>query len=239
MTGRRLHVIVALIAGLMAGRFAQAQFAVIDVSAVNQLIGQARTLEAQLQTARDHLDQARAEFNSMTGSRGMQNLLAGVQRNYLPLDWPGLQQVMAGAASGTGGSLAAAISGSVKADAVLSPAQLASWPADVQQQISAARLLTALHQNIARTALATSSARFTSLQQLIQALPSATDQKAVLELQARIGAESVMLQNEQAKLQNLYQITQAEEQSSRLRLREQVMAGHGRFASRFQPSTGQ
>jgi len=235
MTGSRLHAYAALVACLMAGPAARAQFAVIDVSAVNQLIEQARTLEAQLATARDHLQQARSEFNSMTGSRGMQNLLAGVQRNYLPSDWVGLQQAMTGGGPGSSGVLAAAIAGTVRASAILSPAQLAELPPDVQQQIGTARLLAALHQNLARAALATTSRRFSGLQQLIQALPSATDQKAVLELQARIGAESVMLQNEQTKLQTLFQVALAEEQASRQQMREQVLMDHGVFANRFQP----
>jgi hypothetical protein len=44
-----------------------------------------------------------------------------------------------------------------------------------------------------------------------------------------------MLQNEQTKLQVLYQATQAQESSLRQRAREQVIVSHGRFESRFQP----
>ena len=57
-----------------------------------------------------------------------------------------------------------------------------------------------------------------------------------LDLQARIAAEQVMLQNEQTKLQVLYQATQAQESSMRQQARERVIEEHGRFETRFQPS---
>ena len=55
-------------------------------------------------------------------------------------------------------------------------------------------------QVTSRQALQVSSERFASLQQLIDAIPTATDPKAILDLQARIAAEQAMLQNEQTKL---------------------------------------
>ena len=64
---------------------------------------------------------------------------------------------------------------------------------------------------MARIALETTSARFDSLQQLIDAIPQADDQKAILDLQARIAAEQGMLQNESSKLTVLYQAAQAQE----------------------------
>ena len=43
------------------------------------------------------------------------------------------------------------------------------------------------------------------MQTLINAIPSATDQKGILDLQARIQAEQGMLQTDQTKLHVLYQ----------------------------------
>jgi type IV secretion system protein VirB5 len=45
-----------------------------------------------------------------------------------------------------------------------------------------------------------------------------------------------MLQNEQTKLQVLYQATQAQESSITQQARERVIEGHGRFETRFQPA---
>jgi type IV secretion system protein VirB5 len=92
-----------------------------------------------------------------------------------------------------------------------------------------------MQQALSHQALSNASDRFTSLQNLITAISSATDQKAILDLQARISAELGMLQNEQTKLQILYQSTQAQESSLRQQAWEQVIDGHGRFSARFQP----
>jgi type IV secretion system protein VirB5 len=219
---------------LLAAPAARAQFAVIDVGAIAQLIAQAQILENQLTTARDHLAQAQAEFASITGGRGMERLLSGTQRNYLPASWAELQGAMQ-PAGGAYGALSGGIAATVAANAVLSQQALSLLPADVRAQIEMARRLAALQQNLTRQALANSSNRFASLQQLIDAIPAAEDQKAVLDLQARVNAENSMLQNEQSKLLTLYQLVQAEEHANQQQLRERALAGHGQFATRFQP----
>ena len=220
---------------LLTGSRAHAQFAVIDVGAIAQLVAQAQTLEQQLVTAQNQLAQATAEFASISGRRGMESLLAGVPRNYLPTNWTDLQAVLDGA-GGRYGTLSAGVAGSVHANAVLSPQQLAALPADASLQAQSARGLTALAQNVAREALETTSGRFDSLQQLIGTLPRATDQKAVLDLQARIAAENAMLQNEQTKLQTLDHVLRAQAQAQREQIWERTVAGHGQFATRFQPA---
>ena len=219
---------------LLAAPAARAQFAVIDVGAIAQLIAQAQILENQLTTARDHLAQAQAEFASITGGRGMERLLSGTQRNYLPASWAELQGAMQ-PTGGAYGALSGGIAATVAANAVLSQQALSLLPADVRAQIEMARRLAALQQNLTRQALANSSNRFASLQQLIDAIPAAEDQKAVLDLQARVNAENSMLQNEQSKLLTLYQLVQAEEHANQQQLRERALAGHGQFATRFQP----
>ena len=80
-------------------------------------------------------------------------------------------------------------------------------------------------------ALANSSDRFTSLQQLISAIGSATDEKASLDLTARITAEQAMEQNEQTKLQVLYQVAQAQEWSRAQQVRERAIADQGSLRS--------
>src|SRR5216684_6391594 len=108
------------------------------------------------------------------------------------------------------------------ANAVLSPRRLATLsPAD-QQQIQAARQWSAMQQALTHEALANVSARFAAIQGLIAAISAAGDQKAILDLQARITAELGMLQNEQTKLQVLYQATQAQESAIRQQARERV-----------------
>ena len=122
------------------------------------------------------------------------------------------------------------------ANAVLSSQQLAGLSPAASQQLQEQRQTVALFQAMSHQALATTSGRFASLQQLVGAIARAGDQKAALDLLSRIGAETGMLQNEQAKLQVLYQSTLAQQWADEQRIRERVVAGHGQFAARFQPT---
>ena len=65
------------------------------------------------------------------------------------------------------------------------------------------------------------------VQTLINAIPSANDQKGILDLQARIQAEQGMLQTDSTKLNLLYQAAQAQELARRQSAFEQVVAGVG------------
>ena len=65
----------------------RAQWAVVDVGAIAQLVQEVATLQQQLQTAELTLTNAQQQYQAMTGNRGMQNLLSGTNRNYLPTTW--------------------------------------------------------------------------------------------------------------------------------------------------------
>ena len=209
---------------------AEAQFAVIDVASVTQLMTEVQTLEEQVATARNQLGQAQAEFAAMTGNRGMQSLLGGTTRNYLPADWPALLATLQG-----GGALAGEVQGALATASVLSPQRMASLPPQLAAQLQARRSNAALSQGTMQEALRNASGRFASLQQLIDALGSATDQKGTLDLQARIAAEEGMLQNESNKLGTLYHALQAQQSGLAQRERELALAGHGVFVDRLRP----
>jgi type IV secretion system protein VirB5 len=222
-----------LIASFAVAPAAHAQWAVIDAPAIVQLIQEVQTTAQQLATAKDQLLQARQALQTMTGDRGMAQLLSGTVRNYLPADWLQLTGSLQGA--GGFGALSADVQSLITANAVLSPQRLATLSPSERQLIQGARQWNAMQQAIAHQALANASSRFASLQSLIAAIPAASDQKGILDLQARINAELGMLQNEQTKVQILSQSTQAQESSLRQQIRERVIEGHGRFGARFQP----
>ena len=224
-------VAVALVA--MSSAPVRAQWAVIDAPAIVQLVQQVKTMEQAVQTARDQLSQARETLKTMTGDRGMQLLLGGTSRNYLPSNWAQLSSVMQGGGAFPG--ISADVRSAVNGMAVLTPQQLSTLSPDGREQVIAARRTNAVRLALAQQALANSSARFASIQSLIGAISSAGDQKAILDLQARISAELGMLQNEQTKLQILHQATEAQAALDRQRDWEQAVAGQGRFESRFQP----
>jgi type IV secretion system protein VirB5 len=227
---------VCLAASLAVPRAARAQFAVIDVPALAQLVEEVQTTQQQLETAHNQLQSAQQALQAMTGDRGMQLLLSGIVRNYLPANWAQLNSLMQGQGGGGYAGLAADVLSAVAANAILSPQRLALLaPAD-QQLILAARQSSATQQALSHAALANASSRFASIQSLIAAISTAADQKAILDLQARISAELGMLQNEQTKVQVLYQAMQAQESVTREQAREQVIAGQGRFETRFRPA---
>lgn len=235
MLNRQAQLGLIYAALLVGGRVAHAQFAVIDVASLTQLISEVQTLEQQVSTARNQLVQAQEEYQSITGSRGMGQLLAGTPRNYLPQDWTRLTAELYGA--GGFPTLAADVQAALRADAVLSPQQLAALSPAGSAQLQAQRQPVALAQSLSHEALANSSGRFAALQQLIDAIGSASDQKSILELQARIAAETAMLQNEHTKLSVLFQALEAQQWANEQRSRELAVAGQGQFATRFQPHT--
>ena len=216
-------------------RPAQAQFAVIDVASIVQLVQEVQQLEQQVQTARSQLAQAQSEYAAITGNRGMQNLLAGTVRNYLPPDWTQLSQVMSGS-SASFPALASSVTGLINSNAILTASQVALLSPSERAQLTAARQNPALLAATAQAALANSSNRFAELQSLISAIGSATDQKASLDLTARITAEQAMLENEATKLQMLYQVAQSQEWARVQRVREQALADQGSL--RTQPAMG-
>ena len=223
----------ALVLVAMVPPPARAQWAVIDAPAIAQLVQQVRTTEQALETARDQLSQARLGLKAMTGDRGMELLLRGTPRNYLPSNWTQLAGVMQGGGAYPG--ISADVRSAVNGMAVLTPQQLSTLSSDERQQIVAARRTNAVRLALAQEALANTSARFASIQSLIGAISAAGDQKSILDLQARISAELGMLQNEQTKLQVLQQATDAQAAVDRQRNWEQAVAGQGRFEARFQP----
>jgi type IV secretion system protein VirB5 len=218
----------AMVLGLLASGAnpAHAQWAVIDAGAIGQLVQEVAQLREQVATAQSQLTQARSEYAAITGSRGMESLLSGTQRNYLPTDWAQVSQVMGGV-SGTYPALAGSVQALVQSNAVLTPAQVSALSPGEQALLSAARQSAALLQALSRMELQNSSTRFAQLQQLILAIGSAQDQKGALDLNARIAAEEGMLQNESTKLQVLYQIAQSQEWARTQQARERVLADHG------------
>jgi type IV secretion system protein VirB5 len=234
MRVRKFHLpLLCLVASSVLPPAAHAQWAVIDAPALAQLIQQVETTEQQLATARAQLLQAQQALQTTTGVRGMELLLSGTLRNYLPPDW---QQVTAALQpSSSYGSLSADVQNLIASNAVLSPQRLATLPSSGQQLVQGERQWSAMQQALAHAALANASNRFAAMQTLIAAIPSAADQKGILDLQARINAELGMLQNEQTKVQLLNQSALAQASSLALQAREQVLDAHGRFEARFQP----
>lgn len=229
-----LHYLASLaFMSLLCSTSARAQWAVFDSAAVGQLVTQVQTLRQELETACQHLAQAQAEYRALTGSRGMERLLAGMPRNYLPADWAGVLATTS--ASGAGGALAVAYRRALPGTAALPDSWLAGLAPAARAQVRMDRRNAALDVALAGEALRVTSARFAQLQGLIAAIPAARDAKSVLDLQARIASEQGMLTNEHTKLMLLSQALAAERRVAVQHERESAVLAQGAFADRFRP----
>ena len=225
-TRKKLRLLAACLLLSAGAPVVHAQWAVIDVGAIAQLIEQIATMQQQLETARNTLRQAEQQFRATTGGRGMERLLSGTDRNYLPANWAQLEAAVQ-RADGTYRALGARLQTVLNDNALLSDERIAALSPMEREQLEAARRSAAMSQVTSRQALETTSGRFEALQQLVDAIPAAQDQKAILDLQARIAAEQAMLINEQTKLNVLHQVAQAEELARKQRIREQALTDIG------------
>jgi len=220
---KRLRVSVSLLLGAAAVLIqtppAEAQFAVIDVGAITQLVLEVQQLEQALAVAQNTLAQAQQAYAAITGGRGMELLLNDIVRNYLPRDWATL---LSGA-----GALGADVAATIQRNAIMTPDTMANFsPAEIAV-VKARRSAVALNEALARQELKNVSDRFDSIQRLINAIPAAEDEKAILDLQARIAVEEGMLQNESSKLHVLYQAAQSQAQTAQQRADEQAIQDIG------------
>lgn len=210
MKTRAVVLMVAAVLGTGAAPPARAQFAVIDVAAIGQLVQQVMTLRDQLTAARDQLRQAEQAYAAMTGTRGMERLGSGTPRNYLPPDWAALSDVLDDT-SAAYGALARELLILERSNAVLTGPELAALSPELRASVEESRRTVAATQVLTREALHTTSRRFATVQSLIDAIGTARDPKAVMDLSARIQAEQAMLANEQTKLATLHQALAAEQ----------------------------
>lgn len=226
VTRKKFRSLVACLLLISGTHAVHAQWAVIDVGAIAQLIEQIATMQQQLETARNTLRQAEQQYRATTGGRGMERLLSGTDRNYLPANWAQLEAAVV-RADGTYRALGARLRAVLNDNALLSDERIAALSPIEREQLEAARRSAAMSQVTSRLALESTSGRFEALQQLVDAIPAAQDQKAILDLQARIAAEQAMLVNEQTKLNVLHQVAQAEELARKQRIREQALTDIG------------
>lgn len=222
----RAFTVCASLALAPTGSQAQGM-AVIDRTAIANLVRQVGYWQDQLRGMQDQLTQLQQTHAALSGGRGMEALLplTSTQRNYLPPDYAQLMQAAQGGASGYAG-LSSQVQTAMTANAVLSAAQLAAMTPDQRQLVEDGRRAAALLSGASQSAYQTTSQRFAALQELIDRIGQAPDPKAIFDLHGRIGAEQAMLTNEQTKLQTLQQIAQAQQMAQQQRIREAIIRGH-------------
>lgn len=231
---RRLRqAVLAFVTALTLAGFspaARAGIPVIDVAALAQLIQQVSYWTQQIEHMVTQIRQLKATYDSISGQRGFGALLglSNAARNYLPEDIASVLDAT-NSLSGVYGAASGHVATLLQANAVLSPDAMDALSPEQRQLIDAGRQAAAALQGLSRTAYSQSSQRFSQLQQLLSAISATDDQKAVLELQARIQSEQTMLQNERNKLATLFQAVQAQELTRQQRARELAVQSIGSY----------
>jgi type IV secretion system protein VirB5 len=229
---------IAVALSLCAVSSAQAQLAVFDGASLQQLLQQVRAWQQQLQGMQLQLAQLEHTYAALTGTRNMQTLLRQTPQtlNYLPDSSLSLSAVTAGSDAGSYGALAQSVSAQAASNAVVTATQLSALSPTLAALIKTQRSSIAAGQVLPRVAYDQVSARFVHLSSLIDQIGNATDAKAIADLQGRIQGEETLLQNDAVKLAALAQITTADQAAAASVTREAVIAAHGNFATRFQPT---
>jgi type IV secretion system protein VirB5 len=237
----RKSVLIALVsvAGIGAAAPASAGMPVIDVANLAQAIQQVLSWGQQLQGMTQQYtemvrsyEQLQSTYNSLTGPRGMQNLLTVslANRNYLPATSSQLTGVINGTST-TYPLLSSQVQTSIQANAILSAQGMSGLSPQAQQYIRQSRQAAATLGMLSATSQANASNNFSSVQTLIGALGATADTKASADLNGRIQSEQVMTQTNQIKTDALYQSIQAQQLQNAQLAREAAVKQQGSQAS--------
>jgi type IV secretion system protein VirB5 len=169
---------------------------------IQQLVQQYRVMQQQ--------------YAAITGGRGMETIagMTYAQRNYLPDTYAGLMSDPA-------------VNSAMQSNAVLTAAQMAGLSPQQRQSLDEGRRMVAAAQMASQRSYQTTSARFRSLQTLIDSIGSTPDTKAIADLQGRIAGEQAMLANEQSKAAALSQAFAANQLADEQLRRERAVQSTG------------
>lgn len=191
--------------------------------------------KAQYDQMMSQIEQAKQQYESMTGSRALGNILNDpALRDYLPPDWQGVyDSVRNGGYAGLSGRGLEVY----EANKIFDSCAAIS----VQEQRTAceARAVKASQdKGFALDAYDAAKSRINQIDQLMSEINQTQDPKAIAELQGRIAAEQANIQNEQTKLQLYAMVAAAEEKVQAQRQREiQAKTWSARKGIEVQPLT--
>ena len=217
----------ALIA--IGGSNAHAQgIPVIDIANLIQTIQQLVNDITKINNQVQQITQLQNQLSSMNGVRNLGNVLNSPSlRNYVPAEAFTVTNAVdsSGYAGLTGSARTLRDAGMVHNCLDLVGSARLSCQAALAQPYQ--------HKGLLQDAMTAAAGRITQIQALMNQVNATSDQKAILELQARIGAENALLAHEATQIQMLQGLADSDERIARSRDRErqQEMLGRtGRIA---------
>ncbi|NIJ09357.1 type IV secretion system protein VirB5 [Sphingomonas vulcanisoli] len=212
--------------------------AVHDNAALLKLIDQVKTAGSQLQALEKTYNQAVDAYNNahgLTNANGVANILnSDASRRWLPSGARDIEQLASGSTNGLGqiGQAAA----NIRAGRRVS---LPDLPTSATDSDRATRTLltsngdrVATNAAVADAAFGATTTRTEGLEQLRQALSTASTQKEVQDLQARIAIEQAHIQNDAMQLQAVKMRQEAEDRLQGQQAAEQAIAERAADAAR-------
>jgi type IV secretion system protein VirB5 len=217
---KRLKVVAA--ACLVAGTQAQG-IPVIDVANLVQTIMQVMNDVTEINNQVQQISQLQSQLNSINGMRNLGNILNNpLLRNYVPAE--AYTYLNAINTSGYAG-LSATAKGLRDAGMVYNCMDLAGA---ARTGCQAALAQPYQQKGLLQDAMKSAAGRLTQINSLMDQINATSDQKAVQEIQARIGAENALLAHEVSQVQMLQGMADSEERIARSRERERQYQMLGR-----------
>lgn len=217
---------VALLLCVVAPARAWAGIPVIDAGNLAQAIAQVNQAIAQLSELQKHYTQMQKQYEAVTSGRGLAGTLnSAAFQDYIPRDAKDL--IAAARTKGYKGltDRAKAMRDDGKAfDCGDMNAELA---ANCEREISAPYQ----YQALVEAALERGSERVDQINALMERAGSTTDAKEIAELQARIGAESALLQHELTQATLVSAAASGQRRIEEVRAREAQRANASRGSS--------
>ena len=223
---KRLKVAAAacLVAGTLGAGNARAQgIPVMDIASIIQSILQVLNEVTQIENQLQQIAQMGDQLKSLNGMRNLGDVFDNpMLKNYVPAEaYTYLNAVNATGYSGLNGTAK-----SLRDAGMVYNCMDLAGPARTDCQATLAQPYQ--QKGLLQDAMKSAGGRLSQIQSLMGQINATSDQKAVQEIQARIGAENALLAHEVSQVQMLQGMADSEERIARSRERERQYQMLGR-----------
>jgi len=225
----RLKVATAIVVVCCSTNVRAQGIPVIDVANLIQTILQVLNDVTEIANQVQQIKQLQAQVDSINGVRGLGTVFNNpALRNYVP---PEAYKVLNGI-NVSGYSGLSATAKALRDIGMIYNCMDLSGAARTECQAALAQPYQ--HKGLLQDAMKAASARLAQINSLMNQINATADQKAILEIEARINAENALLAHEISQVQMLQGMADSEERIARSRDRErqyQMLARTGKVAS--------
>lgn len=200
-----------LLAGAVQAPVNASGIPTFDAANIIQMIEQMNQLIAQYDALREQIDNQNKQIESITGGRNMAGAVGTDDYNNIPTNWEEtLNQMNGGDLSSKTNEILETMNG-IDTDA------FNELDEEYQEVYGKKAGKTASYQAAQGKSYNDAAARFEKIKELIQKIDETDDIKAAIDLNSRISAEMVMLENERHKLESLAAINESQQQLDEIR----------------------